>query len=321
MNKRSLIAVLLLATLVLVESCGAARRARQARKAAAARQADSVAPFKRAFEEAVAKGGMVPDTMEEAEVDTVLSTRYDESDTVETSLLDPNRLNVPPALLQAHAYRRPFQTFSAKAKVDYTGGGESHDLTANIRIRRDSAIWVSVTAAAGMVPVARILLTPDSVRMVNYLRREVLLYPIGDALTRLPFPVTFAQVQAALLGETFEPTAAITGAGRAEESDDVYLDTESQFARLRSYYRLADTVLTGEDFSVLQMWTGRIRYTDLENVFAIPMRSELVLQSTSDGDHSLNGGMYTLVVRYTDPPRTGGPLDFSFSIPKNYERK
>ena len=296
--------------------CGAARQARKARKAAAAGPAAS----QRAWKDAVERDANPHDPLTGV-TDTALFSTYSEGDTIETSLLDPSRLAVPPALLQAHAYRRPFRTFSAKAKVDYTAGQESQQFTAHVRIRRDSAIWINVRAVAGTIPVARLLLTPDSLRVLNYLQNEAHLYPVGETLTRLPFPVTFSQVQAALLGETFEPTAPVTGAGRAEESGDVYVDTETQTARLRSYYRLADTTLTGEDFSILQLWSGQIRYTDLEAAPAFPMRREFTLHAASDGDHALNAGTYMLSIRYTDAPRVDETLDFPFAIPKNYKLK
>jgi hypothetical protein len=42
-----------------------------------------------------------------------------------------------------------YSTFSGRAKVDYEGGGESHELNASIRMERDKRIWISITALLG----------------------------------------------------------------------------------------------------------------------------------------------------------------------------
>ncbi|RYY36670.1 MAG: DUF4292 domain-containing protein [Sphingobacteriaceae bacterium] len=59
-----------------------------------------------------------------------------------------------------------YNTFSAKAKTELNIGDDSKDVTLNFRIQRDKKIWVSVTAILG-VEVARALITPDSILIVN----------------------------------------------------------------------------------------------------------------------------------------------------------
>src|ERR1700761_5983842 len=43
-----------------------------------------------------------------------------------------------------------FNTFSAKAKTTLAIGGDSHDVTLNIRINNNKEIWISVTAVLGI---------------------------------------------------------------------------------------------------------------------------------------------------------------------------
>jgi hypothetical protein len=61
-----------------------------------------------------------------------------------------------------------FKTFSGKASTALNINGNSNDVTLNIRIKSGEKIWVSVTAIAG-IEVARILITPDSLLMINRL--------------------------------------------------------------------------------------------------------------------------------------------------------
>ncbi len=100
------------------------------------------------------------------------------------------------AAVKAVDFDSPF--FTAKGKVQATIKGDEKSATINVRVRRDSAIWIS----AGLLGFegVRALLTPDSVRVINRLDKT---YFAGgyDYLTKLlNVPVSFAQAQALLLG-------------------------------------------------------------------------------------------------------------------------
>lgn len=100
------------------------------------------------------------------------------------------------AAVKAVDFDSPYLT--AKGKVQATIKGDEKSATINVRVRRDSAIWLS----AGLLGFegVRALLTPDSVRVINRLDKT---YFAGgyDYLTKLlNVPVSFAQAQALLLG-------------------------------------------------------------------------------------------------------------------------
>src|SRR5690348_3224740 len=67
--------------------------------------------------------------------------------------------------LLAHEF--DFQWLTAKAEVEYTdqdNNPETFDV--NIRLRKDSVIWISVTPLLGIEAV-RVLITPDSMKIMN----------------------------------------------------------------------------------------------------------------------------------------------------------
>lgn len=67
--------------------------------------------------------------------------------------------------------RIDFQTFSAKVNVDYKGGdGKNYDVNANIRMYKDSTIWISANALLG-IEALRVLITRDSVKLLNKLNK------------------------------------------------------------------------------------------------------------------------------------------------------
>lgn len=72
-----------------------------------------------------------------------------------------------------------YTTFSGRAKSNLTiNEKERYDVTANVRIARNEAIWISVTALMG-VEIARISITPDSIRIINRLRSEYVEKPFA----------------------------------------------------------------------------------------------------------------------------------------------
>lgn len=91
-----------------------------------------------------------------------------------------------------------FYTFSGKAKTRVDLGEQSHDVTLNIRLERDKAIWVSVSAMLG-VEVARVMITPDSVKILNKLQGEYMAKPFKYIYHYVNEGMSFAVLQDVLM--------------------------------------------------------------------------------------------------------------------------
>jgi hypothetical protein len=63
-----------------------------------------------------------------------------------------------------------FDYLSAKASLKYDNGKSSTNLKAQLRIKKDSIIWISFSPAMG-IEVARIMLTCDSVKFINRMNK------------------------------------------------------------------------------------------------------------------------------------------------------
>lgn len=91
-----------------------------------------------------------------------------------------------------------FHTFSGRAKTKIQMNKQERDVTLNIRIDRDKAIWISVTAILG-VEAARVLITPDSVKIINRLHGEYISKPFSYVYNYVNPGVTFTTLQDLLL--------------------------------------------------------------------------------------------------------------------------
>lgn len=91
-----------------------------------------------------------------------------------------------------------FHTFSGRAKAKIEMGKNIHDVTLNVRIERNKAIWLSVTAILG-VEVARVLITPDSVKILNKLQGEYIAKPFAYIYNYTNQGITFTTLQDLLM--------------------------------------------------------------------------------------------------------------------------
>ncbi len=94
-----------------------------------------------------------------------------------------------------------FKAFSAKIKVETEdNNGKNPDITAVVRMVKDSAIWISLTATFLNVEVYRAYITPDSVILLDK-REKTVQYRTLDYLqevTEIPFD--FKSLQDMFLG-------------------------------------------------------------------------------------------------------------------------
>jgi Domain of unknown function (DUF4292) len=93
-----------------------------------------------------------------------------------------------------------FSTFSAKIKVDFVGNdGKKSDFNAFLRLKKDSIMWISINAALG-IEAFRVLITPDSVKVLNKLEKVAQLRSVEYLQEVAKIPLTFTELQDLILG-------------------------------------------------------------------------------------------------------------------------
>ena len=96
-----------------------------------------------------------------------------------------------------------FEHLTLKAGVQLYQDGKKTPFKANIRIRKDSLIWVSITPALG-IEVARVMITRDSIKVMNRIDRN---YFIGDYKyinEGFNVELEFRTIQAILIGNAID---------------------------------------------------------------------------------------------------------------------
>jgi hypothetical protein len=207
-----------------------------------------------------------------------------------------------------------YTTFSAKIKVDYQGtDGKKYDLTANLRMYNDSAIWISITAILG-IEAMRAYITKDSVKILNkqdkvYSARSVAYLQEVTAL-----PLDLHSLQQILIGNPVFLDSNIVSYSRSETTISLLSagDFFKNLLTLNEQGRMENSKL--DDVDVNRSRTCNLSYTDYENknkkgvLFAAKRR--ITVAEKSNLDIKLDFKSYDF----------NETLSFPFTIPKNYKR-
>lgn len=93
-----------------------------------------------------------------------------------------------------------YDWFTAKLNGKVEMNGADTPIAANLRIRKDSVIWISVSALLG-IEVARIQITPDSLKLMNRINKTYWVADFAEADQLLGVSVNYKQLESALVGQ------------------------------------------------------------------------------------------------------------------------
>ncbi len=228
--------------------------------------------------------------------------------------LSPEKRTLINALTPLWNKRIEFSTFSGKAKMHYEGKGQKQEFTTNFRIKKDQIIWASVTALGGIVQVARVYITPDSIKLINYLEKQLMTMPLSEASKVLPVPADFSTLQNLIIGNVLRPDGRLTDA--TDFGGTLSIQAEEKDLTQQVTYNKADSTIRSLQLRSADQNgpAGMVQYGNYENVNNQKF-------STSRAINVINAGeQYYLDMNFNNVEFDKN-LDYPFSIPKNYTRK
>ena len=92
-----------------------------------------------------------------------------------------------------------FDWFSSKVRVNYNDAKQSQSFTANVRLKKDSIIWMSLTGPLG-IEGGRVVITADSLKIIDRLNRRFYLKPLKFLENYVPFAFNLKDIQEILVG-------------------------------------------------------------------------------------------------------------------------
>jgi hypothetical protein len=210
------------------------------------------------------------------------------------------------------AGRINYTAFSAKMNVDYEGAdGKKYDVNANLRMYKDSIIWISITAIFGIEGL-RAYITADSVKILNKQDKIYTARSVSYLQEMTALPLNLRSLQEIIVGNpVFLDTASIS---YSKTENGISLISLGEFFKhllsLNSNTKIESSKL--DDIDPARSRTCNLLFSDYENKKGVDFATKrrITVSEKSKLDIKLDFKQYEF----------NETLSFPFSIPKNYKR-
>jgi len=219
--------------------------------------------------------------------------------------------------------KQPFSYLRTKLSISYQkGNNEPVQLRAQIRLKNDSIIWMSIVPAMG-IEAARVVLTTDSVKLLNRLKKNYLLgsYHLLDSLMHTN--INYDMLQALLLGN--HVTYLLLDSAAVVDKQQYLLEMKMQMP-------VRDSI-SGNQFLTQKIWLDpetfnikalllresnmpgkdlQIFYDKYQKIdgYTIPLKMQIVINARQK-----------IIIRITyKKAEVNIPRDFPFIIPGKYKK-
>jgi hypothetical protein len=218
------------------------------------------------------------------------------------------------AMNEVKSHKMDFKTFSAKVKVDYQNNkGNQPNITAYVRILKDSLIWVSGYATVFNIEAFRVLINKDSVYLIDKINKQVQYRSIDYLQEVTAIPFDYKTLQDLLVGNpVFFGDSVIS---YKETESKILLATLGKFFKNlltidKSNHYLTHSKL--DDVNINRNRTADITYNNFENNNGITFSTyrEITVSEKNKLDIQLNYKQWEF----------NKDLSIIFNIPKNYKR-
>jgi hypothetical protein len=209
--------------------------------------------------------------------------------------------------------RIDFRTFTAKVNVDYTGAdGKKYNVNANIRMYKDSAIWVSVIAILGLEAM-RLYITEDSVKLLDKLNKTYTARSVDYLQEATSLPLNLKNLQDLIIGNPVFLDPNIVS--YSISNNQIAMLSLGEFFKNLLTLDLNDKTLLHsklDDKDPTRNRTADLTYSDYENKKGpwFSTKRRIVVAEKNRLDVKLDFKQYDF----------NQEVSFPFSIPKNYDR-
>ena len=155
--------------------------------------------------------------------------------------LSPKEILSDSVLIKQKTHEFNFSKLSAKIDVLIDIDGKTQSFAANIRLKKDSILWVSVTPFLG-IEMMRLVITQDSVKILNRIDNTYFLADNNYLKTLLKADIDFNMLQSILIGNDF-PHFASDGF-EITRQDSTYCLTAQKRTKLKNVYNNSNLTIS-----------------------------------------------------------------------------
>ncbi|NJN26060.1 MAG: DUF4292 domain-containing protein [Cyclobacteriaceae bacterium] len=208
-----------------------------------------------------------------------------------------------------------FDYFQTKTKIRYTEGDKQVSGNANIRIKKDSLIWISVSPSIG-IEATRVMISKDTALIINRIDKEFYVFNFEEISRYFNFKVDFDLIQSILLGNLVRPIDDKTQVAR--ENNYFLVKQKSGPLDIQSFVQTAnkkiETVLINEIATDNFM---TLKYSDFKQTGAYLFAKVCLVNLT----YKTNKGplVTSINLQHNKAEIVDKPLKFPFNIPTKYD--
>ncbi|HTE33875.1 MAG TPA: DUF4292 domain-containing protein [Chryseolinea sp.] len=209
-----------------------------------------------------------------------------------------------------------FDFMHGKARMVLRDANKEREVKANIRIRKDSVIWMTFSVIG--VQGGKALINHDSITIVSNVDKEYFVFDYPELSKRYNFEINYDVIQSAMLGNLIMPR---------QEKDQVVQETAFFVLKQQANSITVDNFVNAASMKVEKV---ELKEANSSNSLVInysnfqPLDTKLLPYNGTINlfYKALSGTLNTTVVFEYNKIEVGGKeLKFPFNIPKRYARR
>ncbi|MDI1233355.1 MAG: DUF4292 domain-containing protein [bacterium] len=219
-----------------------------------------------------------------------------------------NNVNLAENLIQPTL--KSWTYFSAKADLEYTSNGNSQGVGSNIRMYKDSLIWISVNVFG--IEGARILINKDSMVLLDKLHKCYTVFNKNYIENLLGSPLSVSQLQNLIVAEPIY-ALMLYKIIKNTESELLILNTQPKVTVGHTYKKEFYTIDSTSIDDLTAPHYARVKYSNFANVdnHNFPLKNLII---------AYNGQNKITITMDFDNPNFSEIVTFPFNIPTSYEK-
>ena len=212
-----------------------------------------------------------------------------------------------------NANKIQFNTFNSKVNIDYKGAdGKNYNVNANIRMYKDSAIWISANAILG-IEAMRVFITKDSVKLLDKLNKTYTARSVDYLQDVTSLPLTLPILQDLLIGNAVFIDSNVVAT--TSNNNIISLLMIGKWFKNLLTLDAGDNSLEHsklDDLDMARNRTADLTYSDYENKKGVPFSTKrrIAVAEKNRLDIKIDFKQYDF----------NQEVSFPFAIPKNYDR-
>ena len=116
-------------------------------------------------------------------------------------VVSPTQVSIPSSALEVEEI--DFEYLQGKARMVLRDSKKERDVKANIRVRKDSVIWMTFSVIG--LQGGKALINKDSITVVSNVDKEYYVFDYKELSKRYNFEINFNVIQSAMLGNLIKP--------------------------------------------------------------------------------------------------------------------